>query len=296
MRLSEIALYENEELLADAEFDRLDLLKSSVNQRIFSFLDSAKYLHEAENANITCIVCRRELVSLLPSHIKGIIVSEEPYVSFWRRHNELQRRREKFATKIGANCNIHPLACIAENNVIIGENVVIEEFVSIKENVVLGDRCIIRSGCVIGGAGYEFKKRKEGTPLAVEHFGGVIIEHDVEIQQLTNVARAIYPDDDTIIKSGTKIDALVHIAHADKIGHNCNIVAGAVIGGSTCLEDNVWVGPNATVSNGLHIGKDARISLGSVVTRNVEPGKTVSGNFAIEHSKFIENIKASIKR
>lgn len=295
MKLSETVLYENEELLSDGEFEKLDLLKSASDKKIFSFLDSQKFLQEAENQNVTCIVCRRELVPLLPKHIKGIIISDEPYISFWRRHNELQMPREKFATQIGNGCNIHPMSCVAENNVIIGNNVLIEEFVSIKENVTIGDNCIIRAGSIIGGQGYEFKNTSEGPLFPVEHFGGVIIENDVEIQQLTNVARAVYPDDDTVIRSGTKIDALVHIAHADKIGHNCHIIAGVVIGGSTCVGNNVWIGPNATVCNGLHIGNDARISLGSVVTKDVEAGKTVSGNFAIEHKIFLENVKASLK-
>ena len=41
----------------------------------------------------------------------------------------------------------------------------------------------------------------------------------------------------------------------------------------------------------MAIGKNCKISIGSVVTRDVEDGAQVSGNFAIEHSKFIDNLK-----
>ncbi|MCX4351271.1 MAG: UDP-3-O-(3-hydroxymyristoyl)glucosamine N-acyltransferase [Lachnospiraceae bacterium] len=295
MKLSEMVLYENEELLSDGEFERLDLLKSKSDKKLFSFLDSEQFLEEARNKNVACIVCRKELVPLLPKDITGIMISKEPYISFWRRHNEMQKPREKFISRVGKGCNISPMAYIAKSNVVIGDNVVIEEFVSIKENVVIGNNCIIRAGSVIGGQGYEFKNTNEGPLFPVEHFGGVIIGNDVEIQQMTNVAKAIYPDDDTIIGNGTKIDALVHIAHADKIGYNCHIIAGVVIGGSTCVGDNVWIGPNATLRNGICIGDKARISLGSVVTKDVEAGKTVSGYFAIDHNIFLDNFKANLK-
>lgn len=291
MKLSESILYENETLLSDGEFENLDLLKSTSKKKILSFLDSEKFLAEAENNNVSCIICKKELVFLLPKHIKGIILSDEPYISFWRRHNEMQKPREQFASKTGKGCNIHAMAYIAPNNVVIGNNVTIEEFVSIKENVTIGDNCTIRSGCVIGGQGYEFKNSKNGPLFPVEHFGGVWIGEDVEIQQLTNVSKAIYPNDDTVIRSGTKLDALVHVAHADKIGHNCHITAGVVIAGSVVVGDRVWIGPNAVISNGISIGNDARVSIGSVVTKNVEDGETVSGNFAIDHKRFIENVK-----
>lgn len=295
MKLSESILYENEVLLSDGEFEKLDLLKSTSSKKILSFLDSEKFLAETENDNVSCIICKKELVSLLPKHIKGIIISDEPYISFWRRHNEMQKPRGQFVTQIGKGCHIHAMACIAPDNVIIGNNVTIEEFVSIKENVTIGDNCIIRTGCVIGGQGYEFKNSKTGFLFPVKHFGGVRIGEEVEIQQLTDVAKAIYPEDDTVIGSGTKIDASVHIAHADKIGHNCHITAGVVVAGSVMIGDRVWIGPNAVISNGISIGNDARVSIGSVVTKNVEDGKTVSGNFAIDHKKFIENVKNMIR-
>ena len=82
-------VYKNERLISDEEFERLDLLKSEFGHKIVSFLDNEKFLREVNNKNVTCIICRKEYISLLPEHIKGIILLDEPYIRFWRRHNEL---------------------------------------------------------------------------------------------------------------------------------------------------------------------------------------------------------------
>ena len=61
-----------------------------------------------------------------------------------------------------------------------------------------------------------------------------------------------------------------------------------MIAGSTTLEDDVWIGPNATVSNGLTLKAGCHVTLGAVVVKDVEPGVKVTGNFAIEHSQFMK--------
>lgn len=107
----------------------------------------------------------------------------------------------------------------------------------------------------------------------------------------THVAQGIWPSDVTRIGAHSKIDAQCHIGHGAQIGRSVFVAAGAVIGGNTKIGDGVWIGINATVSNRLTIGANARVSLGAVVTKNVEEGTTVTGNFAIEHAKFLENLK-----
>lgn len=44
------------------------------------------------------------------------------------------------------------------------------------------------------------------------------------------------------------------------------------------IEDDVWIGFNATILKGVHIGEGAVIEPGSFVTTNVEAGTIVSGN------------------
>lgn len=44
------------------------------------------------------------------------------------------------------------------------------------------------------------------------------------------------------------------------------------------IEENVWIGPNATLLKGVRIGSGAFIEAGSLVTRDVPPGARVLGN------------------
>jgi acetyltransferase-like isoleucine patch superfamily enzyme len=47
------------------------------------------------------------------------------------------------------------------------------------------------------------------------------------------------------------------------------------------IEDDVWIGPNATILKGVRIGAGSFIEPGSLVTRDVPPRSRVSGNPAI---------------
>ncbi len=56
-------------------------------------------------------------------------------------------------------------------------------------------------------------------------------------------------------------------------GPRPNVLTAAVV-----IEDDVWIGPNATIFKGVHIGRGAWIGPGSVVTRHVAAGTRVAGN------------------
>lgn len=57
------------------------------------------------------------------------------------------------------------------------------------------------------------------------------------------------------------------------------------------LEDEVWIGDNATILSGVTIGKGAIIAAGSVVTHNVAPYAIVGGNPAkLIKYRFSENV------
>jgi acetyltransferase-like isoleucine patch superfamily enzyme len=44
------------------------------------------------------------------------------------------------------------------------------------------------------------------------------------------------------------------------------------------IEDDVWIGPNATILKGVRIGAGAIIEPGSLITRDVPPGARMMGN------------------
>lgn len=283
-------------IVDEKEFDTLGLAASNPGRLFCTFLDDDKWI-ERISEDAVMVITNEEFPEKIREYFgnsKGICMVDNPREVFFDVHNFLQNSggylREKVKTRIGEKCHISPLASIDKENVLIGNNVIIEEFVVIRENTVVGDNTIIRAGAKIGGHGFEFKRTCDAI-MSVCHFGGVRIGKNVEIQYNSCIDRAVYPWDDTLIGDFSKIDNLVHIGHAAKIGRNVLIVAHSGIGGRTEIADNAWVGFGATVSNGLNILEKGRINIGSVVTKNVASGQVVSGNFAVDHKVFIQNLK-----
>lgn len=137
----------------------------------------------------------------------------------------------------------------------------------------------IVTGAIIGrdGFGYEYDD-VEDKMIKVPHRGDVIIGKDVEIGGNCCIDRATLEGEATLIGDGTKIDNLVHIAHNVKIGRNCLIVAGAVIGGSVTIGDRCFIGMGALIKNKVTIGNDVTVGMGAVVLKDVPDGWTVIGN------------------
>ena len=74
-----------------------------------------------------------------------------------------------------------------------------------------------------------------------------------------------------------KIDNLCHIAHNVMIKRNTLLAGNTCIAGSTTIGQNTWIG-SSTISNGLVIGENSYIVIGSVVISNVRDNKKVFGN------------------
>jgi acetyltransferase-like isoleucine patch superfamily enzyme len=53
--------------------------------------------------------------------------------------------------------------------------------------------------------------------------------------------------------------------------------AGDLSAGPIVVEDNVWIGANVTVTDGVRIGRDSVVAANSVVTRDVAPYDIVAG-------------------
>lgn len=277
------------------EVDSLGLAGYNAGDRVCTFIENEKYLEDLSDCVKVILTNEKTAATVCHDEINfGIIIVDNPRTIFFKMHNFLSKKqwycKERFATQIGDNCSIDKTAIIAGNNVEIGNNVVIEEFVVIRENTIIGDNTIIRAGCKIGGEGFEFKREENGI-FGVKHVGSVIIGNNVEIQYNTCIDKAIYPWDQTVIEDFCKIDNSVHVAHAVKVGKCTMIVANSGIGGRVTIGNNAWIGFACTIRNGLTIGNGSRVNMGAVVTKNVLEGQAVSGNFAIAHSEFIQNLK-----
>jgi UDP-3-O-[3-hydroxymyristoyl] glucosamine N-acyltransferase len=178
------------------------------------------------------------------------------------------------SAKIGRDCYIGDFAVIADD-CIIGDNTVIESRVTLQ-NCQIGNNCTVQSGTVLGEDGFAFER--ETSTLNLEgfpHYGKVIIKDNVDIFANCSIARGSIAD--TIIHSGSKIDALCHVAHNVCIGKNTELTAGTIIGGSTTIGDNCWLGLNCTIKNKITVGNKVIVGSGSSVIYDVQDEDIVAG-------------------
>jgi len=162
----------------------------------------------------------------------------------------------------------------------IGTDCVVHSNVAIRERVTIGDRVVLQNGVVVGGDGYGFVRRGDGTHEKIPQVATVVIEDDVELGANTTVDRPAVGE--TRIKAGTKIDNLVQVAHGVVIGRNVLMAAQVGIAGSTEIGDDVMFGGQVGVGGHLSIGRGVVAVGQSGVTNSVDDGVMVAGYPAIE--------------
>ncbi len=194
-------------------------------------------------------------------------------------------------TRLGRNVYLHPQVAVGRS-VEIGDESVVYPHVTLYDSVKLGARVIVHSGAVIGstGFGYVF----DGTAhRALPHIGIVAIEDEVEIGANVTIDRATLGA--TIIREGTKIDNLVHIAHNALIGRNCLLAGQVGISGSVVLGDGVILAGQAGVADHKRMGAGAIGGARAAVMQDVPAGATVYGMPAHPSGEQLR-IDAAIRR
>ncbi len=186
-------------------------------------------------------------------------------------------------TRIGDRTIIFPNVTIGAGTS-IGSDCTIHSNVAIRERCTLGDRVVLQNGVVVGGDGYGFVRRGDGTHEKIPQVAVVVIEDDVELGANTTVDRPAVGE--TRIKAGAKIDNLVQIAHGVTVGRNVLMAAQVGIAGSTDVEDDVVFGGQVGVGGHLTIGRGA-IAVGqSGVTNSLDAGAFVAGYPAIDSREW----------
>mgnify|MGYP003623864766 CR=1 FL=1 len=88
-----------------------------------------------------------------------------------------------------------------------------------------------------------------------------------------------------VVGAVTMIDMGVVLGGRAMIGKRCHIGAGTVLAGvveppsatPVVVEDEVMIGANAVVLEGVRVGRGAVVAAGAVVTEDVPPGAVVAG-------------------
>lgn len=280
-------------VLKNTEFDWMGLTAENyIGKKVLTYLNDYKYLKEIEkNESIVAIITTEEIAEKLEKSNYGILVVENPKKSFFKIHNLLAENNFYYTieeNKISKEAVISPNAYIGENNIVIEENVLIEAGVTIYPNTIIKKGSIIRSGSTIGGNGFHFGKFGNEV-IRLQSIGRVILNENIEIQNNSSVDKGIFGD--TILEKNVKTDNFVHIGHDVIVGENTFLTACTEISGRVKIGKNAYFGPNCTIRNGIKIGENSKITMGSVVTRDVKDNEIVTGNFAIPHEKYLKILK-----
>ncbi|GAB1370975.1 UDP-3-O-(3-hydroxymyristoyl)glucosamine N-acyltransferase [Candidatus Kapaibacterium sp.] len=287
-----------------------------------TFYYNEKYEQLFKNSQATCIIVSKTNESS-PSTNQVYIKVDKPYEGFVKllkiidKEKKIGRCGVHASAVIGKNVTIHENVFVAPNCVIgdncilksgvelmpsvilyesveIGNNSVINSNVTIYQEVKIGNNCIVHAGAVIGSDGFGYIENKfDGSFDKVPQLGNVILEDFVEIGANATIDRALIGS--TIIRKGTKIDNLVHIAHNCEIGENNGIAAQTGISGSVSTGKRNRYGGQVGIAGHLEIADDVTILAQSGISKTIPNKGIYFGSPAKEHLKAFK-IEAVLRR
>jgi UDP-3-O-[3-hydroxymyristoyl] glucosamine N-acyltransferase len=275
-----------------------------------TFLSNPKYLPKLHTTRAGAIIAGADVDTLG----KPVLRSPDPYVTFAQALEIFYPPQRPPAgihptaviaadAKLGRNASIGPYVVI-ESGVEIGDDCVLKSFVTIypgakighrflahssavvRENVRIGNDVTLQNGVVIGGDGFGFAPRPDGTFYKIVQAGSVVIEDSVEVQSNSCVDRAAVGE--TRLCRGVKIDNLVQVAHGCEIGENSLLCSQVGIAGSTKLGRNVILTGQVGVAGHLTIGDHVIATPQTGVPNDVRPHTTISGSPAVDHEVWLK--------
>lgn len=274
-----------------------------------SFAADPGHLKEMKTTRAAAVIVPLET----PDQHLPLLRAKNPRLAFAKALEALYKRPERprgisdravigRGSVIGQDPSIHPYAVVDENvrigdrvtlfpgvyignGSVIGDDTVIHPNVSIGHAITIGSRVIIHSGTVIGSDGFGFVT-EAGRHHKIPQVGGVIIGDDVEIGGNCSIDRATLGN--TIIRQGTKLDNLVHIAHNVTIGEHCFIAGQVGIAGSSTLGNYVAFGGQVGVADHTTVGDRVMAGGKAVISRDVEAGQVVAGFYAIPLREWLK--------
>ena len=114
---------------------------------------------------------------------------------------------------------------------------------------------------------------------------GAVIREKVEIGEGAVIMMGAVINIGAVIGKGTMIDMGAVLGGRAIVGDHCHIGAGTVLAGvvepasatPVVVEDNVMIGANAVVIEGVRIGRNAVVGAGAIVISDVPPNAVVVG-------------------
>ena len=315
MKLHEIAAALGCELVGDGQLEIRGVagMEHAAPDEL-TFLANPKYAHKVKHTRAGAI--------LVSAPVRDVpiasLVSSNPYLDFARALELFYQPPRPPAgihplawvaasARVGQGASIGPFAAVGEN-VVLGRNAVLYPHVVIYEGAQIGDdfqahshaavrefcrighRVTLGNGGVVGGDGFGFAKRADGTHYKIVQSGVTVIEDDVEIQSLCSIDRATVGE--SRVKRGAKLDSLVQVGHACVVGEDNIICAQAGLAGSSILGKNVVLTGQVGVSGHLTIHDNAVVYAQSGIGGDVAAGAVVSGSPAFDAATWRRAVTA----
>ena len=292
-------------------------------------IDGVAGIDEAAPGSLTFLSNRRYRAALATTRASAILVSPEepgvplaalrsknPYLDF-ARALEFFHPASKFfpgihptaviasTARIGGGAHIGPY-CFVDEDVAIGNDAVLHSFVTIyrgakigdsffahshavvREDCRIGNRVTLQNAAVVGSDGFGFAKQSDGSWYKIRQAGITVLEDDVEVQAGAIVDRATIGE--TRISRGAKIDNLVQVGHASKVGENSLLCGQVGLAGSTRVGKNCILAGQVGAAGHLTIGDGAVITSQSGVPNDVPAGALFSGYPAIENKNWLKSV------
>lgn len=286
-------------------------------------------IEEAKAGELTFLVNRKYRPVLETTRASAILVSREegpvpmaalrsanPYLDFARAIEFFHPAPEYTpgihstavvakSAKLGSGTHVGPY-CFIDEDVEVGRNAVLHSFVTIyrgarigddffahshaclREGCVIGDRVVLQNGVVVGSDGFGFAREASGRWYKMRQAGAAIVEDDVEIQAHTAIDRATVGE--TRIGRGTKIDNMVQVGHACKVGEDTLLCGQVGLAGTTRVGNKCILAGQVGAAGHLSIGDGAVLTAQSGVPTDVPAAAVYSGYPAMENLAWRKSV------
>ncbi len=193
-------------------------------------------------------------------------------------------------TTIGAGTKIGSQVTI-ENDCVIGENCLLHPQVFIGAQTIMGSSCEIHPHSTLGSDGFGYVTDPQtGNIHKIPQLGKVVLEDHVEIGANCTIDRATLTE--TRIRSGAKLDNIVHIAHNCDVGENSLITAGFMTAGSTKFGKHFTTGGQCATTGHIVIADHVTLAGRTAVTSDIKEAGTYGGFPAVKIQKFLKTQRA----
>ena len=280
-----------------------------------SFLSNSKYDAQIYSTKASAVIVRKDFEPEKKVYT-SLIKVDDPYTSFIRLLEEYQNAHSDKKTGIeansfqgsnlqmGENCYLGAFSYLGNNvrlgndvkiyphsyvgdDTIIGDNTVIHDGVKIYKGTIIGKKCIIHAGSVIGSDGFGFAPQQDGSYKAIPQIGNVRLEDCVNIGANTVIDCATMGS--TTIKSGSKLDNLIQIAHNVEIGKNTVIAAQSGIAGSSKVGNQCVIAGQVGIVGHITIPNKTTIAAQSGITKTFkEENEILLGSPGLERDTYMK--------